>query len=135
MSELLDANVLVALAVTDHVHHHAAHRWWSGRAAEPFATCAITQGALLRLLIRGGAPLPTACGVLGALEASPAHEFWTDDISYSDVDFSGVLGHRQITDAYLAELARRHGGRLATFDAGLAALHPDVAVLLPVDAG
>ena len=40
------------------------------------------------------------------------------------------MGHRQVTDAYLAELARRHRGRLVTLDAGLAAVHPDVAELL-----
>jgi predicted nucleic acid-binding protein len=44
---------------------------------------------------------------------------------------SGVIGHRQVTDAYLAALARQRGGRLATFDAGLAQLHPDVAQLVP----
>ncbi len=41
------------------------------------------------------------------------------------------MGHRQVTDAYLASLARAHSGRLATMDRGLAALHPDVTVLVP----
>ena len=36
-----------------------------------------------------------------------------------------------MTDAYLAELTRAHSGRLATFDRGLVALHPDVTVLVP----
>jgi hypothetical protein len=40
------------------------------------------------------------------------------------------MGHRQVTDAYLAALARQQGGRLVTFDAGLAVLHPDVALSL-----
>ncbi|MFP4283065.1 MAG: hypothetical protein ACLFU2_10615 [Opitutales bacterium] len=39
-------------------------------------------------------------------------------------------GRRQVTDAWLAELARREGGRLATLHAGLAALHADVAELV-----
>ncbi len=42
----------------------------------------------------------------------------------------GVLGYRQVTDADLAALARHHGGRLVTFDAGLAQLHADVAIAL-----
>jgi hypothetical protein len=42
----------------------------------------------------------------------------------------GVIGHRQVTDAYLAQLARVNAGRLATFDAGIAALHRDVADLI-----
>jgi predicted nucleic acid-binding protein len=40
------------------------------------------------------------------------------------------VGHRQVTDAYLAALARAHRGRLTTFDEGLVAAHPDVAVLV-----
>jgi predicted nucleic acid-binding protein len=40
--------------------------------------------------------------------------------------------HRQVTDACLAQLARHYGGRLATFDEGLAALHSDVAEPIPV---
>jgi predicted nucleic acid-binding protein len=43
---------------------------------------------------------------------------------------TGVIGHRQVTDAYLGALTRCHGGQLATFDRGLSALHPDVALLL-----
>jgi predicted nucleic acid-binding protein len=40
------------------------------------------------------------------------------------------MGHRQVTDAYLAELARLHSGRLATFDQGLAQSHADIADLI-----
>lgn len=37
----------------------------------------------------------------------------------------GIQGHRQVTDAYLVELARHHRGVLVTFDRGLAALNGD----------
>jgi len=50
----------------------------------------------------------------------------------SSINWRGVLGHRQVTDAYLAGLARKQKGRLATLDEGLAALHEDVAELIPV---
>lgn len=33
---------------------------------------------------------------------------------------------------YLAQLARKRGGRLATFDRGLAQLHSDVVHLVPI---
>jgi predicted nucleic acid-binding protein len=46
------------------------------------------------------------------------------------VFLAGVVGHRQVTDAHLAGLARRRGSRLVTLDQGLAALHPDATVLL-----
>jgi predicted nucleic acid-binding protein len=51
-----------------------------------------------------------------------------------DVSLYGVIGHRQVTDAYLAQLARAHGGRLATFDQGFAKLQLDVAELVPITA-
>jgi uncharacterized protein len=42
----------------------------------------------------------------------------------------GVIGHRQVTDAYLAAPARDRNGKPASFDNGLVALHPDVGVAL-----
>ena len=62
----------------------------------------------------------------------PRHEFWPDAVSFDAVPLDGVIGHRQVTDAYLAHLARVRKGRIATFDQGLAKLHPDVADLVPV---
>lgn len=132
MTHLLDGNVLAALAVPDHVHHDAADRWWGSRADEPFATCPITQGTLLRVSMVHGRTIAQARHLLMRICAHPQHEFWPDDAGYPDVPLHGVLGQRQVTDAYLAELARRSGGRLITLDAGLAALHPDVAEVIPV---
>jgi predicted nucleic acid-binding protein len=43
----------------------------------------------------------------------------------------GIIGHRQVADAYLARLARGRGARLATFDKAMAKLHEDVADLVP----
>ncbi|TNC27599.1 TA system VapC family ribonuclease toxin [Amycolatopsis alkalitolerans] len=130
MTTLLDANVLIALVVADHVHHDSAENWFV-RSAETFATCPVTQGSLLRLLIREGQTAADAQATLGSIGTSDRHEFWPDSISYRDVPMDGVLGHRQVTDSYLAHLARANGGRLATFDQGLAKLHVDVADLLP----
>lgn len=129
---LLDANVLVALVVSDHVHHDAAENWLAG-SHQGFATCPITQGSLVRLLIRKGQSARSAQDVIGALCADSRHEFWSDNVTFSDVILDGVVGHRQVTDAYLAQLARARHGRLATFDQGLAALHNDVADLIPAE--
>lgn len=126
---LLDANVLVALVVADHVHHGAAEAWLLGRP-DPFATCPITQGALVRFLVREGAEATEAARILGGLVAHERHRFWPDDLGFDNVALAAVVGHRQVTDAYLAALARAHAGRLATFDRGLVAVHPDVAELV-----
>lgn len=130
MTTLLDANVLIALVVVDHLHHDAAEGWFADSDGN-FATCPITEGSLLRLLIREGQTADAAQSVLNAVNNSERHEFWPGSVAYSDVPLNGVIGHRQVTDSYLAQLARAQGGRLATFDQGLAQLHADVADLLP----
>jgi uncharacterized protein len=127
---LLDANVLVALLVDDHVHHTAAENCFASMNGN-FATCPITQGSLMRLLIREGQPAAAARAVLSQTTASPRHEFWPDDVPYTDVPVTGIVGHRQLTDAYLAQLARARGARLVTFDQAMAKLHDDVADLVP----
>jgi len=128
---LLDANVLVALADAAHVHHEAAVRWFAG-SKRPFATCPITQSALLRVLLRLGtvSGAGAAAQVLAGFAGHPRHRFWPADLDCASLTWNGVLGHRQVTDAYLAALARHHEGLLATFDRGLAALHADVAELI-----
>ena len=130
MTTLLDGNVLVALTVDDHVHHDAAESWMVS-LDDQFATCPITQGTLVRLLVRQGQTADTAKAVVTALTGDARHEFWPDDSSYGEVILDGVIGHRQVTDAYLVQLARSKHGRVASFDQGLAKAHPDVVDLLP----
>ncbi len=130
MTILLDANVLIALLVDEHVHHEAAEGWFTG-ITDSFATCPVTQGSLLRLLVREGQSAATARQVLAGTTTHPQHEFWPDDVQYTEVPCEGIIGHRQITDAYLAQLARARSARIATFDRGLAKLHSDVAELIP----
>src|SRR5258708_28591113 len=126
---LLDANVLIALVVDDHVHHAHAEAWFVASGTN-FATCPITQGSLMRLLIREGQRAESARSVLQEISSDPRHEFWSDSASYCDIPVTGIIGHRQVTDAYLAHLARSYSARLATFDQALAKLHPDVADLI-----
>jgi toxin-antitoxin system PIN domain toxin len=127
---LLDANVLIALVVADHVHHDAAETWFVA-AEDTFATCPVTQGSLIRLLVRQGQPAETAVTLIAGLTGHPRHEFWPDDESFEAVPLRGVIGHRQVTDVYLAHLATARRGRLATFDQGLAKLREEVTDLVP----
>ncbi|MCX6937673.1 MAG: VapC toxin family PIN domain ribonuclease [Verrucomicrobia bacterium] len=128
---LLDGNVLLGINVASHVHHARAIRWFDGLDST-FASCATTQGTLLRLHMQFSAdPSPTAAwAALHRLCALPHHRFWDDSFSYLEIDPTGLLGHRQITDAWLAHLARRRGGRVATLDTAFATAHPDVATLI-----
>jgi toxin-antitoxin system PIN domain toxin len=125
MTVLLDGNLLVALTVADHVHHEPARRWF-GKVGGAFATNPITQGTLLRLLIRNGLDAGAALAVLRGVTGHARHQFWPADRSFDPEALRGVIAHRQVTDGYLAAQARDRAGRLATFDRGLAVTHPDV---------
>ncbi len=124
---LLDANVLIAASASDHEHHGRARRLLSG--GRQFATCPSTQGSLIRFIVRV-ASVSHALDALSMLAANSQHEFWPDAAPYDATVLRDVTGHRQVIDAYLAELAANHQSRLATFDRGLALLRPDVVELV-----
>lgn len=128
---LLDANVLIALATPSHSEHRRAAEWFH-RRARLFATCPITQGALVRFYMRNSIEksISGAKEVLARVTANPRHSFWPDDLPYSAIIDRGIVGHRQITDAYLAALTANRGGRLATMDTGMVQLHSTVAELI-----
>jgi len=128
---LLDANVLIALTVADHAHHPQAEQWLASQPNQEFATTPMTQGTLLRHLIRNAVPAASALELLTLTTADPRHTFWPDDVPYDFATLRGVVGHRQVADAYLAAIVRRRQSRIATFDAGFAASHGDIAELIP----
>ena len=62
---------------------------------------------------------------MGEIRRQAGHAFWPADVSLSDLDpahVAAVVGHRQVTDAYLLALARRRDGVLVTFDDGVRSL-------------
>ena len=128
---LFDVNVLIALGSRDHEGKIAAERYFLALSS-PFATCPITQTGFVRVLaqIDRSLALTDGVAVLASICAHPKHRFIADDVNALDLPWPAIRGHRQVTDAYLAALARKHGAKLATFDQALAAVHPDVAVLL-----
>jgi hypothetical protein len=127
---LLDANVLIALTVADHEHHGRASTWAAGITR--FAVCPMVEGALVRFLVRAGEGAGVAQQVLRAVHALSGCEFWPDSLSYAASNLGRVRGHRQVTDAYLVDLAAGHpDATLATLDEGLVQSHPERALLVP----
>jgi len=131
-TRLLDVNVLLALTNPAHLHHGRSHDWFA--AVDTWATTPITQTAFIRLMLNpavAGRPIALAevLSLLDRLLAWPGHTFWEDDSSLAAarIDTAGLIGHRQVTDFHLVNLAARRGGRLATFDRALA------RALLPAD--
>ena len=129
---LLDGNVLVAMAIWDHVHRARCLRWFRGIGR--FATCPVTEGTLLRvhMMMAADGSAAAAWRTLEAYRSHPKHQWWPSGFSYLEIDPTRLTGHRQVTDAWLAELACRNGGKLATLDESLAALWPDATCLIPV---
>ncbi|MFN7899698.1 MAG: TA system VapC family ribonuclease toxin [Synechococcaceae cyanobacterium] len=121
---LLDVNVLIALIDPRHIHHDAAHRWFADRAPADWASCALTQNAVLRIV--GHPRYPNSPGgpakvspVLRRLIAHPGHVFWPEApslLALPHVDPAGLIDPGQVTDTYLLALAVHHGGRLASLD-------------------
>lgn len=130
---LLDGNVLVAAVLADHPHHDRIRRWRQTTAQDGIATCPITEGTLLRMhMIHARDKSSTAAWrALASIRAHPKHVFWPENFSYTEISPTRLTGHRQITDSWLAELAHRHGGKLATLDEPLSALWPDATLLIP----
>lgn len=127
---LLDGNVLIALLDPQHGHHEPAHRWFQANANHGWATCPLTQNALLRILSNPRYPnspggpavvMPLLQGML----SHPSHLFWPDLLSWSAdavLQAERLLHHGQITDTYLLALAVHQAGRLVSFDARLSTL-------------
>jgi toxin-antitoxin system PIN domain toxin len=127
---LLDTNLLIALFWPSHERHALAVEWFAGHRAQGWATCPFTQAGFIRIVSnpafsRDAVQPREAMHVLSANTAAKDHTFWPDDAPYAEVGaFAGVrlIGHQQVTDAYLLGLAVRRGGSLATLDKGIAAL-------------
>ncbi len=124
---LLDVNVLVALAWDSHIHHAAARAWFSARAPAGWSTCSVTETGFVRVssnpkVLPSPISVAEATRVLAAICGAPGHSFVVDEVSPRDADMPSLSGHRQVTDAHLLVLARRHQLPLVTFDAAVASL-------------
>lgn len=132
---LLDVNVLMALAWPSHIHHEAAHEWFTKEQQYGWATCPITQAALVRLssnpkIIADAVSPKQAIALLEQITKLEFHQFWADNVSLTEASIfkeGYIVGHRQITDAYLLALAMQHNGRLVSFDKAIGTYYPKEA--------
>jgi len=120
--------VLIALFDASHLNHETAHRWFGGAGRQSWATCPITENGFVRVLSHPSYPSVQATpnevsDRLSAFIGQRGHVFWPDDISLPSgleaVSRTRLVGSQQVTDFYLAALARHHAGCLATFDGSL----------------
>jgi uncharacterized protein len=136
---LLDVNVLVALALKNHVFHSAASIWLAGRVRR-WASCPLTQLGLARIVMlpevaKVRVPIAGAIQALRELTADTRHEFWPDALRVDSIGIplQGLQGHKELNDAYLVRLAELRDARVATFDRGMFVRHGgDRVELIPV---
>ena len=116
MKHLLDVNVLIARLVQNHADHAKVNAWL---AANPqVVLCPLSELGFLRIstLAKFGFPMSAARRALDSFAAQFQAERIPDDLP--------ALGSHpntsdQVTDHYLADLAAKHGLKLATLDARL----------------
>lgn len=127
---LLDVNALVALFWPAHESHGHVQRWFARNAKAGWATCPFTQAATVRILSNpafspDALTVEEATDMVSSSLEHPNHRFWPDSISFKQAvePFRGhIIGHQQVTDAYLLGLAIQRGGKIATLDRGVSAL-------------
>lgn len=124
---LLDVNALVALVWDSHIHHAPMRAWFRKNSSGGWSTCAVTESGFVRVssnpkVLPSPITVHAAREIISALRAADGHRFLTNDVSMSDPDLPPISGHRQVTDAQLLTLARRHDTCLATFDTGILVL-------------
>ena len=134
MSYLLDVNVLIVLAWSEHQHHASAVRWFEQHASSGWATCALTESSFVRIVSQPSFSLSAGYDPVTVDQAGQMlfanirhknHQFLNLNFSFDKVLSActgGLQGHRQITDAYLLTLAIQNKRQLVTFDAGIGSL-------------
>ena len=133
---LLDVNVLIALLWSGHSFHAAAITWFAEHRASGWATCPLSQAGFVRLysqpqVVGAEISVQEALRVLEENIREPDHVFWPLETSIAQLlpeIRQRIIGHQQLTDALLLDLAIRNGGKLVTLDRR-------VTHLLPRDSG
>jgi toxin-antitoxin system PIN domain toxin len=120
---LLDVNALMALAWPNHQFHTAVLKRLEQRPAPSWATCALTQLGFVRLssnpvIVEVRKRPAEAIALLADLIRHPRHLYLEalPELPHAASFFHHLLGHQQVTDAYLLAVATANGATLLTID-------------------
>jgi len=125
MKHLLDVNLLIAGVVQTHSQHARSRAWLSGKQ---IVLCPIVELGFLRICTNNkssiGLSMDQARDALKRFGLERKAERISDDLPALD---SHARTSDQVTDHYLANLAAKHGLKLATLDSNLN--HPSVELI------
>lgn len=120
---LLDVNALLALAWPNHQFHTAVLARLERQPLARWATCALTQLGFVRLssnpsVVEVRKTPSQAVELLADLTRDPQHIYLETLPALPHIAsvFRNLLGHQQVTDAYLLGVAEASGATLLTFD-------------------
>jgi toxin-antitoxin system PIN domain toxin len=124
MKHLLDVNILLAAIWDSHVHHKIAFDWLDGKE---IVLCPLAQLGFIRVSTQ-----PKGYNFTMKDARQGLSKFRTDRnaVLLSD-DLDPLESHprtsAQVPDHYLADLASKHGLKLATLDGGIK--HPSAELI------
>jgi toxin-antitoxin system PIN domain toxin len=120
---LLDVNALLALAWPNHQFHTAVVARLEQRPAPLWATCALTQLGFVRLssnpkIVAARKTPAEAVALLAELTRDPQHVYVKNLPALPHIAsvFRQLVGHQQVTDAYLLGVAEANDATLLTLD-------------------
>ncbi|HEY7214702.1 MAG TPA: TA system VapC family ribonuclease toxin [Thermoanaerobaculia bacterium] len=124
---MLDVNALLALAWPNHQFHAAVLARLDRQPAPQWATCALTQLGFVRLssnpnIVEVRKTPAEAVALLADLIGDRQHVYLEalPALPQTAGVFRHLLGHQQVTDAYLLGVAEASGATLLTLDRRLA---------------
>lgn len=124
---LLDLNALISLADVDSTHYQSIHRWFDAGGGRNWGVCSLTESGFVRVTTNPAYRGPTrtveqATAILAGFALHSGYRYWpiAEKWAVLTAPFSArLIGHQQVTDAYLLGLAVKQNGILVTFDKAL----------------
>lgn len=130
-SYLFDVNALIGLLWDVHSLHGPAHRWYAKE--KPLVMgCAITELSFIRVSMADRTIAASFAEAEFALSQftknlGKRYRFLAELPPSSILRGANIRTHKEVSDHYLCEVARKHRARLATLDRGIK--HPSVFLI------
>lgn len=115
------------MAEPGHTHHQKAQNWFNSTRKSAWGVCPLTEVSFIRLTTNprfsaGARSVPMATAILQTMKKHPDYSYSGSDKSWAELTAPfarRIIGHQQVTDAYLLGLAIDTNAVLVTHDRGI----------------